>query len=500
MKKNLKGITLIALVITIIILLILAGISISALSNQGLFNKSKDARDKSEIAREIEQIKMVILTVSTNNYETGDLPFKEFNEEMVKYKDVENVTTTDNINSSTLVSKKESKFKLSSFLMPVSKAVGEDESGQYAKIEYKTKRTYYVKLKTSGNPSEDKIGSIYEDPKNEDPTEEPKKDEDNDEDAPSATKENWFIYSYFNAEEYVKNNRWNFKDSTEFKNYYEQNKWEYSVDKDYLASYNYSGYIVDGFSEEGKKAITGGKIKNTIYIPSEYNDGTHGKANVISLGGGMSIDNQNYNEARKNVYECVKKMYLPSTIISVDRESLNCVSQFGTEIKYSGTPIVKYVSSRTFGSDSSGYTGGRYIDIPDSVEIFGVENGCYFGNYFSLGKNVKTLLGDYETIGKKDQIDVVFFKGTLEDAKITKAFTDFDIFSKEKYEINLIYCLKDNKIAIQEKNGDNFICKETNQDAIKTYLKTNNYASSDESAQNYIDALNVIIENAKKVF
>ena len=51
MKKTLKkakGITLVALVITIIILLILAGISISALTNTGIFQKAKDAKVKSE--------------------------------------------------------------------------------------------------------------------------------------------------------------------------------------------------------------------------------------------------------------------------------------------------------------------------------------------------------------------------------------------------------------------------------------------------------------------
>ena len=48
--KNSKGITLVALVITIIILLILAGISISALTNTGIFQKAKDARQKSENA------------------------------------------------------------------------------------------------------------------------------------------------------------------------------------------------------------------------------------------------------------------------------------------------------------------------------------------------------------------------------------------------------------------------------------------------------------------
>ena len=47
-----KGITLIALVITIIILLILAGISISALTNQGLFKNAKAAQNATEKAKE----------------------------------------------------------------------------------------------------------------------------------------------------------------------------------------------------------------------------------------------------------------------------------------------------------------------------------------------------------------------------------------------------------------------------------------------------------------
>ena len=51
MNKN-KGITLIALVITIIILLILAGISISALTNQGLFRNAKIAQNATEKAEE----------------------------------------------------------------------------------------------------------------------------------------------------------------------------------------------------------------------------------------------------------------------------------------------------------------------------------------------------------------------------------------------------------------------------------------------------------------
>ena len=49
-----KGITLIALIITIIILLILAGVAIGQLTGNGLFDKVKLAKEKSEEAQEKE--------------------------------------------------------------------------------------------------------------------------------------------------------------------------------------------------------------------------------------------------------------------------------------------------------------------------------------------------------------------------------------------------------------------------------------------------------------
>ena len=48
MKNNNKGITLVALVITIIILLILAGITIASLRSSGLFSAAQDAKTKTE--------------------------------------------------------------------------------------------------------------------------------------------------------------------------------------------------------------------------------------------------------------------------------------------------------------------------------------------------------------------------------------------------------------------------------------------------------------------
>lgn len=58
-NKRDRGITLIALVVTIIVLLILAGVSISMLTGQnGILNKAADAKEKTETAQQDEEEKM----------------------------------------------------------------------------------------------------------------------------------------------------------------------------------------------------------------------------------------------------------------------------------------------------------------------------------------------------------------------------------------------------------------------------------------------------------
>ncbi len=66
--KQTQGITLMALIVTIIVLLILAGISISMISgNNGIINKAIEARDATEIAGLVEEIKMEILEKQMDN-------------------------------------------------------------------------------------------------------------------------------------------------------------------------------------------------------------------------------------------------------------------------------------------------------------------------------------------------------------------------------------------------------------------------------------------------
>lgn len=67
MKKN-EGITLVALIVTIIILLILAGITIGQLTGDGLFKKTKEAKIKTMLSNAKEEVQLVIHTLMADKY------------------------------------------------------------------------------------------------------------------------------------------------------------------------------------------------------------------------------------------------------------------------------------------------------------------------------------------------------------------------------------------------------------------------------------------------
>ena len=76
MKKqicfNQKGITLIALIITIIILIILAGISISALTGSGLFKNAEKAKEETIKAQLKEEIDRAIQEIQVEEISKGN--------------------------------------------------------------------------------------------------------------------------------------------------------------------------------------------------------------------------------------------------------------------------------------------------------------------------------------------------------------------------------------------------------------------------------------------
>lgn len=67
-----KAMTLIALVITVIILLILAGITINTLSNSGIFEKAKMAKEVSKNAQDYEETQIAKYTNEINSYVSGN--------------------------------------------------------------------------------------------------------------------------------------------------------------------------------------------------------------------------------------------------------------------------------------------------------------------------------------------------------------------------------------------------------------------------------------------
>ena len=76
-EKSIKGITLVALVITIVILLILAGISIQAITNTGLFANAKRAAEESKYANAEEKVKMAVMASYDENGKLSNELLKE---------------------------------------------------------------------------------------------------------------------------------------------------------------------------------------------------------------------------------------------------------------------------------------------------------------------------------------------------------------------------------------------------------------------------------------
>ena len=85
-----KGITLIALVITIIVLLILAGVSISMISSQdGILNKTTDAKEKMNNAEELEQVQLAVMASYNNE---GQIDYGKLKTELNKIKGITPIT------------------------------------------------------------------------------------------------------------------------------------------------------------------------------------------------------------------------------------------------------------------------------------------------------------------------------------------------------------------------------------------------------------------------
>ena len=110
-KKN-KGITLVALVITIIILLILAGVSISTLTGQnGILKRVTEAKKTTEVASEKEGIQMAVTTSQMASANYTSIKKDVLQSELNSYFGKEKATLEDNKDGSYTVTMNNSKRK-----------------------------------------------------------------------------------------------------------------------------------------------------------------------------------------------------------------------------------------------------------------------------------------------------------------------------------------------------------------------------------------------------
>ena len=160
--RKAKGITLIALVVTVIVLLILAAVSVNLISgSDGILNRAQQATDLTIRAQEREQIVLVYDTVYIDHYEIGGVPFKAFAMEFdrkyypnkaERVRGVDAIPSGKEKNEVSLLEKIENVFVPNAYADEGSADGNYDSTYyatefNYAEIEYNTGNVYYVALK-----------------------------------------------------------------------------------------------------------------------------------------------------------------------------------------------------------------------------------------------------------------------------------------------------------------------------------------------------------------
>ena len=104
-RINAKGITLIALVITIIVLLILAGVSIATLTGEnGILTRAQEAKTKTEEAEDIEKIRLAMSEAQIGENRYQELDATNFQEALNSQFEGRNIQLSDNGDGSYTIS------------------------------------------------------------------------------------------------------------------------------------------------------------------------------------------------------------------------------------------------------------------------------------------------------------------------------------------------------------------------------------------------------------
>ena len=162
--KNRKGITLIALVITIIILLILAGVTITMLTgDNGILKQATNARETNSKAEFEEQVKLAVIASRVND--TANIDLKTLDEEINKISGT-TITKSADDNLPWTVKKGSYEVTITADGTITSNTTGKDDSkkDEDTKIDYGTKtpaedKRTVIEQATAAKPEESTIDS-----------------------------------------------------------------------------------------------------------------------------------------------------------------------------------------------------------------------------------------------------------------------------------------------------------------------------------------------------
>ena len=138
--KNRKGITLIALIITIIILLILAGVTITMITgDNGILKQATNARETNSKAEFEEQVKLAVMASRVND--TASIDLKTLDEEINKISGT-TITKSADDNLPWIVKKGSYEVTITANGIITSNTTGKDDSkkDEDTKIDYGTKK------------------------------------------------------------------------------------------------------------------------------------------------------------------------------------------------------------------------------------------------------------------------------------------------------------------------------------------------------------------------
>ena len=135
-NKKERGITLIALVITIVVLLILAGVSINMLTGEnGILKQSKEAKKQTELKEDEEKIKLAVSGAKILNSDSMNLEIATFQDELDNQFGKNKVIARENTDGNfTIHSIDKNKEYITSETMKVSSGIDWDKAKREAKI------------------------------------------------------------------------------------------------------------------------------------------------------------------------------------------------------------------------------------------------------------------------------------------------------------------------------------------------------------------------------